>query len=1056
MSPSRTHPARFPGRRWLAATTALALALTAVPPVAAQDPSIRVVADEAGSRLQVDGRDFMVLGVNWDYFPIGTNYAYSLWSQPDDFIKAALDREMSLLKAMGVNTIRQYTGVPPRWVRFIYERYGIFTVLNHSMGRYGVTIAGTYRANTDYSDPRVRAALVAEISAVARDFRDTPGILMYLLGNENNYGLTWKSAATEALPQGERDAAKARYLYSLFGEAVQAIKAEDAARPVAMANGDLQYIDIIAEETKGLDIFGANVYRGISFGDLFKVVKDKLGLPVLFTEFGSDAYNARDTREDQVMQTRYLLGQWREIYEQSSGKGLVGNAIGGLTFQWTDGWWKAGQEVGLDVHDANASWPNQAYLDDFIPGDNNMNEEWWGIVAKGPTDARGHFELFPRAAYYALQQVNRLDAYGPGVDLAAIQAHFAAIQPEEMALRARGDRAAAASESASRFRVSGMRLELSTFKTGGSNISTPPQTSPSATASPSFLGFDHLQSYYADFEANPASNVRAALSVNVLGNVPENPIDQIFYENRGRTRTVDENGQPEALEGVERVKVYSASLKWEDRLFTMDGFYRTGHYHWGYEGDFFGLYREANYGANIDIYNGEAPLGVEFTGKKQLNGLKLAFGPELWWGANPSVMAKYRRRLGSFDVTGIFQEDLASQGSTSSSFAVPTPPTRKATLQVATTRGPFGIELGGIWSGHTKIGQFFQVVDGPPGNLRVLQDRVGAGDTYGAKAKVTASTGRWNWYAQGAAMGAVADGGPTAAMTYTGWHLKDSGSGNQWNAITGVTYTIGNFQIAPNFLWQKPIIGPVPNTAPAPGRPRNIIDDPFAVRSNRQTTAGELLLTYDPTPATYMYNWDSDLREDAKLAISAGFVYRHHPTTQDAAIGILADGRTTFPFPGAPPARDLWEIRTRIVSQLRPDLRFIANLFGGTAEPNGDSPRLVRRYGGDLRLVKSHLKLVTSARFNDWGPYDYHRDFNLTFPMQLMGDLSYSLGAPKWWDVPATRFGIRGTWRSLDRLSPRYCPATTTDANGSEVCDPTAPGRDGQEWEFRTYVTVGW
>jgi hypothetical protein len=24
------------------------------------------------------------------------------------------------------------------------------------------------------------------------------------------------------------------------------------------------------------------------------------------------------------------------------------------------------------------------------------------------------------------------------------------------------------------------------------------------------------------------------------------------------------------------------------------------------------------------------------------------------------------------------------------------------------------------------------------------------------------------------------------------------------------------------------------------------------------------------------------------------------------------------------------------------------------------------------------------------------------------------------------------------------------------VCDPNAPGRDGQEWEIRTYMTVGW
>jgi hypothetical protein len=59
-------------------------------------------------------------------------------------------------------------------------------------------------------------------------------------------------------------------------------------------------------------------------------------------------------------------------------------------------------------------------------------------------------------------------------------------------------------------------------------------------------------------------------------------------------------------------------------------------------GDFFGLYLEANYGRNMDIYNGEAPLGMEFTGKRRLEGLQIALGPELWWGANPTALAKYQ------------------------------------------------------------------------------------------------------------------------------------------------------------------------------------------------------------------------------------------------------------------------------------------------------------------------------------------------------------------------------------------------------------------------------
>ena len=252
-------------------------------PVPAARPSIQVVTGESGARIQVGGQDFMITGMNWDYVPIGQNYSWDLWSQPDGVIQAALKREMPLLKAMGVNAIRQYSGVPPRWVRYIYERYGIYTMINHTVGRYGFTLDGVWHPSVDYSDPKMRAALKAEVVALVDQFRGTPGLLMYLLGNENNYGLSWASTEIEALPQGERDAARARQLYSLFGEVIHAAKEHDPDTPVAMANGDLQYIDIIAQECKGLDVFGTNVYRGISARDLFQVVKDKLGLPVLLT-----------------------------------------------------------------------------------------------------------------------------------------------------------------------------------------------------------------------------------------------------------------------------------------------------------------------------------------------------------------------------------------------------------------------------------------------------------------------------------------------------------------------------------------------------------------------------------------------------------------------------------------------------------------------------------------------------------------------------------------------------------------------------------------------------
>lgn len=101
------------------------------------------------------------------------------------------------------------------------------------------------------------------------------------------------------------------------------------------------------------------------------------------------------------------------------------------------------------------------------------------------------------------------------------------------------------------------------------------------------------------------------------------------------------------------------------------------------------------------------------------------------------------------------------------------------------------------------------------------------------------------------------------------------------------------------------------------------------------------------------------------------------------------------------------------------------------------------------------MKFITIAKFDDWGPFDYHRDFNQTFPLQLIGDVSMELGKPDWFMLPGTKFGVRATYRTLDQYSNRYAPAYTVNNSGEVVPDPTAPGfPDGNEWEFRTYIQI--
>ena len=407
-----------------------------------QNYKVIVEKSDQGMKLLVDGKDFMINGMNWDYVPIGKNYEYSLWKQSDELIKAALDAEMSLLKNMGVNTIRVYTGMQPKWITYVYETYGIYTMLNHTFGRYGLTINGVWTPVTAYKDPKTKILLLSEVTAMAKEYKNTPGLLLFLLGNESNYGLFWSGAETEDFPEGDEKKKfigerLGRPMYKLMNDAAIKMKSINNNLPIAICNGDLLFVEIIAEECTAVDIYGTNMYRGKSFTDAFERVKKELDMPILFTEFGADAFNVISNKEDQEMQAFYMVENWKEIYQNAAGLGKSGNAIGGFTFQFSDGWWKYGQIKNLTIHDNNASWYNRGYYLDIEGSNNNMNEEWFGVCAKGPTNSKGLYTLYPRAAYFALQEVHQLNPFLKEMNLTIISEHFKKIRLKKHVLKAK-------------------------------------------------------------------------------------------------------------------------------------------------------------------------------------------------------------------------------------------------------------------------------------------------------------------------------------------------------------------------------------------------------------------------------------------------------------------------------------------------------------------------------------------------------------------------------------------------------------------------------------------
>jgi len=1019
----------------LAGVAGLLLAL-ALPTSASAET--RVEKGPVGMTVQVDGAPFFIRGMNWDHYPVGTNYRYSLWAQDDATVLRVLEREMPLMAAMGVNAIRLYDDVPPRWVSVIYERWGIRTMVNPLFGRYGLTIDGLWVPQVDYANPVHRAAIREQTLASVERFKGTPGVLLYVLGNENNYGLSWTSFEAEDLPQGEQDKARAKPLYTLFGEVIDAIHAVDPAHPVAICNGDLQYLDLVAAHAPNLDLFGTNVYRGRQAGDLYQRVRDTLGVPVFYTEFGADAWDAKRNREDSLTQARYLVAQWADLYANAAGQG-AGNAVGGFVFQWSDGWWKTRQDERLDVHDIHASWPNGGYAEDFVEGRNNMNEEWFGITAKLPPNAAGDTVLLPRPAVDALTQVWRLDPYG--LDPAVRQASFAAIEPAlalptyELALQAQNP--------VLQLVDAGLLLSTTTAQDS--------RRDPAPT-------FGHTEAARLVFGLRPSPAFSADVGLHMLGGVAGNSLDPLTWETRGGT-LMPEDPAPGApppaqltVEGADRLRIETIQAHWETNTFELRAFHRVGHGHWADQGDVFGLYREAWYGPNIDTYAAEVPSGVEVVGAGPLRAFALAMGPQLWWGANPGLVAKAQARTGPLTWTAVHQQDIAAQPDDLANRAIPQPIGRASALNLGAQAGRLHLDLAGLQAGSEHVGEaFVSVADAAPGDsygdsgYHVLLDEVHPADTLGGRMKLVYEGARVRAYALATHRGRVADAGPDPAITITAWTLKDHGVGNVNALFAGAAVSAGVLSIAPNLMVQRPLDGPVPALNPtweadtgwyfAGTRPRNIVDDPFSVSANRETVAGELLLTYDPSPGTWWWAWDHAQTEDAPFGASLDLVYRHQPTARDAALGFDAEGNL-FTFGEGLPAADTWDATLKGI--LTPGgLRLLAGAFVGSAQSTGDDARLVLRKGGDLSLWWGVTALQVGARWDDWGPYDYHRTFNLTFPFQAWGDLSTGLTGLRL-PTPGTRLGLRGKYREFDGHSP----------------DALLLGEAGQQFEIVTYLEV--
>lgn len=365
---------------------------------------VEIVKNVMGQyQLLVNGQLYFIQGICYHPVPIGGNADYNFCG---DSSRVWL-RDGQMMKEAGINTVRFYQPgenirQTKRVITDLYKSFDIRTVMGHWLDWW----------QADYANPEFQELVTKEVLEMIKDYKDTPGILMWVLGNENNYSFAaqkinyWTSPELEKTEDPyKKKIAQAKIYYSFVNKLAGKIKQLDPHHPVVLGNGDLATISVASRYNSQIDVLGSVCYRGKSFGNFWREVDREWKKPVILLEFGCDAYDAYKKREDQQTQVDFIKSQWQEIAENATGGLGFGNSLGGFLFEWCDEWWKS-EGGSLSEHDTDACWSNGAYWKDIKAERNmNMNEEWWGIVAQEEAVRSGINIRKPRLAYTMIQQM---------------------------------------------------------------------------------------------------------------------------------------------------------------------------------------------------------------------------------------------------------------------------------------------------------------------------------------------------------------------------------------------------------------------------------------------------------------------------------------------------------------------------------------------------------------------------------------------------------------------------------------------------------------------------
>jgi len=300
--------------------------------------------------------EFIIKGAAFSPMPIG--------GKP--ITKEIYDRSNFWLKGLNANTVRTYSGVDKYFLR------------QAALNNIRVIVSFWVNLDLDLSLVDVRQTVIDNFAAMVLDLKDFPGVLMWNIGNEQNYSSTPNNGNSP-------------YWYSLTQEmAIAAYKVEgEKYHPVCISNGHLYNIGESGMKANDssityIDLWASNAYE-MNFTNFFSTYRTRTTKPIVITEFGIDALNNANKIEYESIQAYVDSVNWMQI---RTAKDVC---VGATVFEFTDEWWKATGDV--NSHDYGG-YQTSAHPDGY------SNEEWWGIVAVTPdTDNDGMDEWRPRMAF---------------------------------------------------------------------------------------------------------------------------------------------------------------------------------------------------------------------------------------------------------------------------------------------------------------------------------------------------------------------------------------------------------------------------------------------------------------------------------------------------------------------------------------------------------------------------------------------------------------------------------------------------------------------------------